>query len=381
MLIAQITFWLTFTIIVYHYCVFPLFTALMAITRRQKRNKKNITPSVSLIIAAYNEEKIIEEKIKNCFHLEYPIEQLEIIVVSDGSTDATPHIVDKYKSRGIKGLFLPPRRGKTAALNRAVAVAKGEFVVFSDANSMYEPKAIAYLVANFNDLSIGGVCGRKSIVKNYARESSRGDSLFWDFESQLKIMQSQAGSISNGDGEIFAIRNRLYEPIPEDMINDDQAITFNIIKNGYRVVYEPLAVSYEEASIIIADDFRVKARMVTGGYQAISRYHGLFFPPRNYFAFQFFSHKIIRYMMPFLLVLLFCSNIFLLRGILVAFFGAQLFFYLLAFAGYLMKTSGLPLGIFYVPYYYCAMNIAAFIGFYYFIVSRDAVSVWKKATR
>ncbi|MCK9295298.1 MAG: glycosyltransferase family 2 protein [Desulfobulbaceae bacterium] len=353
----------------------------MSIVRGKKIDKKDITPSVSLIIAAYNEEKIIEEKIKNCFRLDYPRDKLEIIVVSDGSIDSTPQIVKEYNPQGVQGLFLPPRRGKTAALNRAVAVAKGEIIVFSDANSMYEPKAIAKLVGNFNDPSIGGVCGRKSIVKNAQRESSQGDSLFWDLESRLKTMQSHAGSISNGDGEIFAIRRHLYEPIPEDVINDDQAITFNIVKNGYRVVYEPLAISYEEASIVISDDFKVKARMVTGGYQTIARYKKFLLPPKNYFAFQFFSHKIIRYVMPFLIILLFFCNMFLLKGELLFFFLLQLLFYIFASAGYFLNFFGFPPGIFYVPYYYCTMNVAALFGFYYFLTGKAGVSVWKKASR
>ena len=381
MLICSILFWATFTIILYHYCGFPIVTAIAAMIRRKKIDKKDITPYVSLIIAAYNEEKVIEEKIKNSFQLEYPKEKMQIIIVSDGSTDNTQKIVDSYKCQGVNSLFLPERRGKTAALNRAVAVATSEILVFSDANSMYEPRAIAQLVANLNDASIGGVCGRKSIVRNAQRESSQGDSLFWDIESRLKIMQSQAGSISNGDGEIFAIRRHLYSPSPENMINDDQAITFNIVKNGYRVVYEPLAISYEEASIIIEDDFKVKARMVTGGYKTIARYRENIFPPKDFFAFQFFSHKIIRYIMPFLLILLLCSNLFLLKGILLPFFLLQLFFYLSAALGYFLKIFGFSQGMFYIPYYYCVMNIAALLGFYYFLLSRDGVLVWKKATR
>lgn len=381
MFMLEILFWLTFAIILYHYCGFPIVIAIMAITHGKEIDKRDITPSVSLIIAAYNEEKVMEEKIKNSFNLDYPKDKLQIIVVSDGSTDATPEIVDRYKSQGVKGLFLPERRGKTAALNRAVAVATSEIVVFSDANSMYEPKAVARLVANFNDPAIGGVCGRKNIIKNVKRESSQGDSLFWDLESKLKTMQSQAGSISNGDGEIFAIRRDLYFPISEDLINDDQAITFNIVNNGYRVVYEPLAISYEEASIIIEDDFKVKARMIAGGYQTIARYRKNIFPPRDFFSFQFLSHKIIRYVMPFLLVILLCFNLFLLKGLLLVFFLLQLIFYLFATFGYFMKISGSSLGIFYVPYYYCSMNIAILFGFYYFLHGKDGVSIWKKATR
>lgn len=381
MMILQWIFWITFTIIVYHYFGFPLLTIISAKLINQKIDKKTIYPSVSLIIAAYNEEKIIEAKIKNSFELDYPTNKLEIIVVSDGSTDSTPHIVGKYKDQGVISLFNLPRMGKTSALNRAVTSAQGEIVIFSDANSMYEPSAITHLVANFNDPSIGGVCGRKSIVINAQRESSVGDSLFWEFESTIKTMQSRAGSITNGDGEIFALRRHLYEEIPEYIINDDQAITINIVKNGYRVVYEPTAVSYEEASIVIEDDFKVKARMVAGGYQTIARYKNVLLPPTDLFSLQFFSHKMIRYVMPLLLIALLIGNLFLLKGILLYFCCVQLFFYALAILGYLLKMAGRTPGFCYLPFYYCSMNIAALYGFYYFLVNKDAVSVWQKASR
>jgi cellulose synthase/poly-beta-1,6-N-acetylglucosamine synthase-like glycosyltransferase len=230
----------------------------MAFISRKKVKIQEIYPNVTLIIAAYNKEKVIEAKIRNCFELDYPKDLMDVIIVSDGSTDSTPSIVNKYSDKGIQGLFQPERRGKTAALNRAVEKAKGDIIIFSDANSMFGPQSIKLLIRNFADLSVGGVCGRKSILKTADRESSRGDSLFWDFESVLKTMQSHAGSISNGDGEIFALRRSLYKEIPEKIINDDQAITFNIIKEGYRVIYEPEAISNEEASIILEDDFRSK---------------------------------------------------------------------------------------------------------------------------
>jgi poly-beta-1,6-N-acetyl-D-glucosamine synthase len=377
----KLLFYISIFLICYHYILFPLVTAILAFLRKNTVFKKEIHPTLTLIIAAYNEEKVIEEKIFNSMKLDYPSEKLEIIIVSDGSTDSTPQIVEKYQNSNIKGLFDPPRKGKTAALNRAVETASGEILVFSDANSMYDSKALKMLARNFNDPTVGGVCGRKSIVDNLHRESSVGDRIFWDFESTLKTLQSLAGSISTGDGEIFAIRKNLYSKIPEVIINDDTAITFNIIKAGFRVVYEPEAITWEEASLVIKDDFNVKARMVSGGYQTLKVYGYMLFPPENFFAFQFLSHKMLRWIMPFLLISLFVSSVFLWHGFYAVLLWMQVAFYLCAIVGALFNKSGVKLKILYLPFYYCAMNLAAGRGFYFFLKRNSLTSIWKKAAR
>lgn len=349
--------------------------------KKNKVRKEKITPFVSLIIAAYNEEKVIEKKIYNSLKLDYPSESIEIIVVSDGSNDKTPIIVEKFRDSKIFSLFEPQRKGKTAALNRAVGHANGDIIIFSDANSMYESNAIKMLVSNFYDTTVGGVCGRKSIIKNLQRESSRGDSFFWNFESFIKTIQSYVGSISTGDGEIFAIRKNLYSLIPEIVINDDTAITFNIVEKGYRVVYEPEAISWEEASTNIEDDFNVKARMVFGGYQTLCIYSRMLFPPKSYFAFQFISHKMLRWLMPFLLIGLFISNYFISYGFYIFFWLLQIGFYSIALTGYVMRKNNHEIGYLYFPFYYCTMNIAALLGFIYFLRKESITSIWKKADR
>ena len=378
----KILFWFLFSLITYHYFIFPLLLVIWSFIRNLRVTKGGVLPRVTLIVAAYNEEKCIRSKIENCFSLDYPVEQLEIIIVSDGSTDATPTIVKEYEQSGIVGLFSPPRRGKTSALNCAVARATGDILVFSDANSMFRQDAIRKLVASFADRTIGGVSGRKSIVVNVDRESSKGDSLFWQVESYLKTLQSKAGSITTGDGEIFAVRRLLYTEIPEEIINDDTAITFGIIRQGYRVIYEPEAVSEEEASIVLEDDFNVKVRMVSGGYQTLQYFGDVIFPPMNFFAVQFFSHKVLRWTMPVWLAALFVVNLFLLRGWYFVFFILQVAFYLLALWGYIRKKQGKDsVKFLYIPLYYCTMNIAAFKGLLSFLRRESQVKIWKKAAR
>jgi poly-beta-1,6-N-acetyl-D-glucosamine synthase len=377
----EIAFWCLVFLITYHYVLFPAFVFALAAISKRPVEKGEILPKVSLIIAAYNEEKVIEEKIRNSFQLEYPKDKLEIIVVSDGSTDRTPFIAESYTERGVISLFDPPRRGKTAALNRAVSLATGEVVVFSDANSMYDPRAISILTRSFYDPSVGGVCGRKAIIENAERESSRGDSLFWNFESKMKIRQSLIGSITTGDGEIFAIRKALYTAIPEVVINDDTAITFNIIKQGYRVIYEPEAISNEEASFVLKDDFNVKARMVCGGYQTLAFFSKMLFPPKNYFAIQFISHKALRWFMPFLLIALFLVDLSVMSGFYLYFLLLQSVFYVMALVGFAGKERRGLLKYLYFPAYYCSMNAAAIKGCIYFLGGRGGVGIWKKARR
>ncbi len=351
---------------------------------KKKHMMKEITPSVSFIVAAYNEERIIRQKIENDLKMDYPKDKLEIIIVSDGSSDNTPNIVNEFKDQGVIGLYNPPREGKTAALNRAIAQAKNEILVFSDANSMFRPDAIKKLVRHFADESIGGVCGRKSVLQNADRNASDGDNLYWKYESALKQAESDLGSIPTADGEIFALRKKLYHTIPSAIINDDMAITFDILSQGKRVIYDKSAITEEEASITLHDDFNVKSRMVYGGIQIMSLYKKELNPFTSFFGFQFFFHKTLRYFMWLLLILIFIFNLFCLEKhpFYGYFLSLQVLFYVFALIGLLLdKTAQKQIKLFYLPYYYCNVNFAAFKGFLFYLKQRSNVDIWKKATR
>ncbi len=379
-------FWAFFLVISTHYLGFPLFISVLAWLRpKEVKTAAEILPSMTLIVAAYNEAKVITEKCQNSLKLDYPPEKLEIIVVSDGSTDETPELVASFTPSGIVSLHAPERRGKTAALNRAAAAATGEILLFSDANSFYRSDVPKKLAAWFSNPKMGGVTGRKAILKEEERESAQGDSLFWDLESRIKTAESRLGSIPTGDGEIFAIRRSLYSPIEEDIINDDTAITLNIVRRGYRVGYESNALSEETASLTLEDDFRVKARMVSGGFQILSRYRDMLVPPRSFFAIQFLLHKTLRHLMPLLLMGILITNIGVAARGANLFFSyflcLQLAFYFVAYLGYQLRKRGVSVKFLYLPVYYCYMNLAAVRGFYYFLKQTDGVSIWKKAER
>lgn len=365
-----------------HYFIFPLLVFGLSVFFRRGVQKESITPTVTLIVAAYNEEKVIQAKLRNIEALDYPYGRLEVIIVSDGSSDRTPQLVEQYTGRPVRNLYHPLRRGKTHAIERAVAVATGEILVFSDANTYYSPQAIRSLASNFADTSVGAVSGQKRIFKSEDRQSSLGDRLFWAYESRLKARESALGSIPTGDGEIFAVRKSLYRHIPAEIINDDMAITLNVIGAGKRVVYEPAAISEEVASLTLRDDFQVKARMVAGGYQILSEYGKVLTAP-TWFALQFFFHKTLRYLMPLLLLGLLVTSFALARRSdgMTLFLVLQLCCYALAGIGAWRAKQGRSPGVFYVPYYYCLMNLAALQGLVFYIQKKSSNAIWKKAVR
>jgi len=377
---------MVFLVILTHYLIFPLVICALAGLRSKPQAKSDgYEPSVTLIIAAYNEEKVIAEKLHNSLALDYPSQKLTIIVVSDGSTDSTARITESFSHAGVVSVHSPQRRGKTAALNRAVNRAQGEVLVFSDANSFYRSDALRRLASWFSDPAIGGVTGRKAILENRERESSQGDHFFWDFESRLKTAESSFGSIPTGDGEIFAVRATAFERLEEDLINDDTAITLQLIERGLRVIYDPQAISEEQASLTLEDDFCVKARMVLGGFQILTRYRRLFLPPKSLFALQFLIHKTLRHLMPLLLLGLLSLTIVLVitsQGIgYLYFLLLQILFYGLALLGFGLRNYPVLGRALYLPMYYCFMNLAALRGLFYFLKNADGIAVWQKAER
>lgn len=371
-------------LVVYHFLLYP---ALIICLARLRHAGKRVTvdaclPGVTMVIAAYNEERVIAEKLRNTLALDYPPGLLEVIVVSDGSTDGTPGIATRFNPQRVVSMHHPERRGKTAALNRAVERAGGEIIVFSDANNDFSPNALRELVRHFSDPATGGVCGVKRIKPANDRQASMGDGLYWKYESAIKLAEGRVRSITNADGEIFAMRRSLYRPVNERIINDDAQITIDIVRKGFRVLYEPAAESREYASISIRDDFFVKVRMVAGGFQTIVENWRVFFPPSTWFAFTFLSHKLLRWLIPELLIAILISSIALsFKPQYQALLIAQIAFYLTALYGWKEAKKGRQLpAVIYVPFYFCAMNLAALFGLHRY-ASGWQTQHWRKAQR
>ena len=336
---------------VYNYLIYPLVIILVSKLRADSHSlhvtKQNVLPSVSLIIAAYNEEKVIEKKILNTLMLVYPPELLEVIVVSDGSDDMTKKIVENFLDKKVISIHQPVRKGKSAALNRAVEYSTGEILVFSDANNDFSHDVIMHLVKHFNDEKVGAVTGAKKIYVSDSREASKGDGLYWKYESAIKKAESKLGSITAAEGEVLAVRRSIFKPIDPTLINDDAAVTFNIVKSGYRVLYEIDAIAYEQASKDLIDDINVKIRMTSGGFQTVSKEKSFLFPPKSWFAFSFISHKLLRWLAPhFMILILSLSIISSSNSLIKAFLVAQILFYLIALYGWKNRKSTLPTWIY-----------------------------------
>lgn len=378
--VALPLFWLSLIMLVYVYGGFVLLTALVARLRRRPVRKAPVTPEVTVIIAAWNEEQTIAERLENLLQLEYPRERLEIIVASDGSTDATERVVAGYLARGVR-LLSCKRRGKVFALNDAAAAAQGEILVFSDANIRFEKTALLRLVENFADPEVGAVCGNKVYAPTRDGESSsRGERMYWQFDKWVKQLESAIGSTVSADGAIYAMRRSLYERIEVGDVTDDFAISTLAVKKGYRLVFEPRALAYEAPLAEAQREFSRKVRLMNRGLRSVILRRDLLNPLRHgYYAVALFSHKVLRRLVPVFLILLLGSNLFIYDAGLVytLALAAQLSFYALAVAGYLLRhrRSG-HFKILYIPFFYCLANCAALLATLELIAGKR-IAMWQ----
>jgi cellulose synthase/poly-beta-1,6-N-acetylglucosamine synthase-like glycosyltransferase len=358
-------FWGATALIVYTYVVFPAVVFLRGRLVRRPYQTAEITPKVSMIIAAHNDARGIGAKLDNILSLDYPREELEVIIVSDGSNDGTETIVRGYADQGVR-LLARPRQGKAPALNAAVAAASGEILVFSDANSMYAPDAIRALARPFADPEVGGVAGNQVYLPKpaSAAESSAGEHTYWNFDRKLKQSQSTAGNAISATGAIYAIRRALFQGVPLG-VTDDFATSTSVIAQGYRLVFAPDAIAYEPAAQSSVVEFGRKTRVITRGLRGVLVRRELLNPFRyGFYALQLFSHKLLRRLVVFpLLALLLVSPLLWSRGWLykLATLG-QAAFYGFGLLGWLL--GGTKIGrkkIFSIPFFFCMVNAASFI--------------------
>lgn len=373
-------FWASVFFILYPYFFFPAVLWVYSFNRKPTQ-KCPITPSASIIIAAYNEEQVIERKIQNAIALDYPENLLEIIVVSDGSDDGTATIVRKYKNLGVKFLDLP-RRGKVYALDDAVAESTGEILVFSDANTLFEVLALRNITRNFCDSAVGGVCGNQvhSSKEPIKDTTSEGERLYWNYDKWLKTRESLTGSIVSADGAIYAIRRSLYEFPGSDVVTDDFAISTNVIEKGFRLVFESEAVAYEPPAKNVTKEFRRKVRIINRGMRSVVLRRKLLNPFRyGFYSVILFSHKIARRLVPLFLITLFVANALLweVNSFFLVSLLIQIAFYTWAGLSFLLKNTGFgKRKIFYAPYFFCLANYAALIAILGLIAGRR-VSMWQ----
>lgn len=361
---ALTVFMVALGLILYSYFGYPVLLWILTVGKRKARTRlPSELPTVSVIITAHDEQEVIEEKIQNSLNLNYPKDKLEIIVASDGSTDGTNAIVRRYQDKGVILLALSERVGKTVAQNEAVKVARGDLLVFSDANGIYDQNAVLELIRPFSDPAVGCVSGELQYSNPEGTGAGRGESLYWRYEQFLKRKESLLGSLLGANGSIYAVRRRLFAPLDPDIISDF-ILPLQVYKMGYQVKYEPRAMSMEQSCVQFSDEFKRRKRIVARSLRGLASERDLLNPFKyGIFAFQMTSHKLLRWGVPLLLAAMFISNGFLLgEGPYALFFGLQLAFYGLGIVGSLFASRLNVAGVFYIPAYFCLMNLGVLAG-------------------
>ena len=389
-----VLFWLCLFIIIYTYFGYLLLLSFFAQFSIPKNYAKKDFPSVTLLIAAYNEEKIIASKLENSLSLDYPKERLQIIVAADGSDDGTVATVRSYAERGVEISYDSVRRGKMAAINHAMLLAQNEIVVFSDANNFYAPNALIELVRPFSDVRVGGVSGAKTIN---ADEDALGDTegLYWKYESLIKKQETRLGCTVGASGEILSIRRKLFTPPPPEIINDDMFIAFSIIRAGYDMVYVPTARSFERMTFSEREEIVRRTRIFAGLYQTMRMSFSLLPFHRPVIVWQIVSHKYLRALIPFAMLGAWITNLLVLfypqaesslHWLFLAppygklFLVLQSCFYLSAIVGKKLKLGGKLGKLLNIPVFLVNSNFAALRGFQRYLTGQQTV-IWKKAAR
>ncbi|GIK57917.1 MAG: glycosyl transferase [Chloroflexota bacterium] len=368
--------------ILYTYIAYPALLAVAARLWPRPVQTAVHTPTVTLLIAAYNEEEMITQKIENSLALDYPPERLQILVAADGSTDRTAQLVDAYAHQNVLLNDEPARHGKMAAINRAMPRATGEIVVFSDANNFYQADALRELVKPFADASVGAASGAKVIAKG---DGVLGESegLYWRYESFIKEKETAVHSSIGVAGEMLAIRRCLFEPPPDDVINDDFYMAARLLHRGYRVVYVPAARSIERISPTAQDEMARRARIVAGRYQAIWRSREIVPWKRPLLAWQLVSHKFLRPLVPLAMITAALSNLLLafrarpLARLLLLW---QIAFYGTAVLGSYFHPGGKWGKLLYLPTYLVHSNLAALFGLGRFLAGKQTTR-WQRVPR
>jgi len=389
--IFKFIFWASLFVVFYSYIGYGLLMLFLVFLKKVFRKNKvekgpgNELPPLAIVIAAYNEEEYITQKIENTLALDYPRDKLEIVFVTDGSTDKTPELVRRYPD--INLYHQPERKGKVAAINRILPLIKSSLIVFCDANTFLNKNCATEIVKHYTDPKVGGVAGEKKIFQTVGdTAAATGEGLYWKYESFLKKLDSDFYTTVGAAGELFSVRKELIEEVPEGTIIEDFVQSLSICKKGFVVRYEPNAYATETASASIREEMKRKVRICAGAFQAMLLLKDLF----NVFkyplvSFQFISHRILRWTLcPIALVTFLISNFLIVLNGGNLFYQIMLFlqlvFYGMAIAGWVFANRDVRVKILFIPFYFLFMNVAVFIGFGRYIRKKQTV-VWDKAAR
>src|SRR5574344_2295424 len=438
-MLITIIFYISIFLVFYTYIGYGLLIYLILIIKRRfKQNKEtedidNIIPEVTLFIAAYNEDYVVEEKMKNCYEIDYPKDKLKILWITDGSNDKTNELLKQYENitllfqperkgktaainRGMKFvntpitvftdssndktnellkqyenitlLFQPERKGKTAAINRGMKFVNTPITVFTDANTFINSSSIKDIINSFNNKNVGCVACEKRINNN-SRENNaaKNESLYWKYESKLKQMDSELNSTIGAAGELYAIRTSLFEEMPDNTLLDDFILSMRIAMKGYIILYCEKAYAIENGSANINEERKRKIRIAAGGIQSIIMLKELL----NIFkykllSFQYISHRVLRWSItPLCLLLIIPINIYLVAKyeniIYILVLIAQIIFYLCGIIGWYYSIKSNKNKLISIPYYFLFMNLNVIKGFFYLKNKKNNDGTWEKSKR
>ena len=379
---AEAAFWVCTALVVYVYAAYPALLWLLArmFGVTATRPKRRPLPFVSVVIAAHNEESVIQERLDNLLRLDYPADRLEILIASDGSTDRTCEIVRTCASPQVRLLDFATNRGKTAVLNDAVEQANGEVILLSDANTMLDRRAARRMAYWFADPRVGVVCGRLILVDSATGQNA--DGVYWKYETFLKICEARLGALLGANGAIYAIRRSLFPHPPDRLAVDDFVIPLLAqMRSGCRVVYDAGALAYEETPAEISAEFARRSRIGAGGFQSLSLLWPLLNPARGWISLAFMSHKVLRWVCPFFLLgAAIASTTLVGRPFYLTAAAAQAALYGVALAVYLWPGLGATSRFVRLPTLFTAMNLALLAGFFRWMWGRQA-GAWQRTVR
>ncbi len=382
----QAVVWLCIGMLGYTYLGYPLLMYLLAKLRRLRQQPTPAAapdtnhqdwPFVSFLIPAHNEQKVIRQKVENTLHLDYPKDRLRITVVSDGSTDQTNDMLASYGENEIQYIPLLKRQGKTTVLNQTIPTLPGEIIALSDASGLLQPDALKKLVRHFSDPQVGCVSGVYMFETEDDSLRSMTERLYWQYETFLKRYESRVHSVIGAHGALYAFRRALFEPLDYKAINDDFIVPMQIIRQGYRVLYEPEAVVIERESTNLNGEFQRRIRINVGNFQMIYVLRSLLNPRRGRVALQFISHKVLRTISPAFILLLPVACLLAEAPFYLFMLKLQAIFYLIGVLGYLQEFFGLRIKYLYMPFYFLMGNVAAVLGFVRFILKKQSI-LWRR---
>tara|TARA_R110001599_G_scaffold275451_1_gene476611 strand:+ start:1767 stop:2927 length:1161 start_codon:yes stop_codon:yes gene_type:complete len=383
--IIEVIFWLSILLIGFSYIIYPILIALAAKTFGRSQIVKEISevtqwPEVAVVIAAFNEEQDIKKRVENLLAQDYPSDKITYLIGSDGSTDNTNQILAQFSDSRLNAQLFEVNRGKASVLNNLIELVKQPIVIFSDANTHFETDAIKRLVAHFENDRVGAVCGELNLYN--VGDNDNKDSTYWRYEQFLKDKEGQLNALLGANGAIYAIRTHLYTPIPVNTVVDDFLIVMNVAKEKYSIVYDKSALAHEEIAPSIAEESKRRIRIGTGNYQAFTRLYWALNPFIGWRFFSYFSHKVLRWFTPHLMIMTLMCNVILIGN---TFYNTTLLIQIIGYsiAIWGQKTSNkgesIPSSIALLTFF-VSMNFALLQGFYRFAF-KNVKGTWQRTSR